>query len=89
MSAVADFAAKQNEFNDKLNVSLEGLKSDLQFLNDELVKLQNSQGQLSEEDQGLLDGLLARGEAMAAKFADLDALNPPVAPAEPEPAPVE
>ena len=80
MSAVSDFAAKQNAFNDRMDTAVAGLQGDIKALNDEIKKLQDSQGQLSAEDQASLDLLQERGLAISDKLDALDALTPPVPP---------
>lgn len=81
MSAISDFAAKQNAFNDRIDAAVTGLQSDIDALNAEILKLQNSPGTITPEDQASLDALQARGEAIAAKLEALDALTPPTPPA--------
>lgn len=81
MSAISDFAAKQNSFNDQMDVAIGDLNGDIQSLNDKISELQNSAGQISPEDQKLLDDLQVRGQSMSDKLAALDALTPPAVPA--------
>ncbi len=81
MSVISDFAAKQNAFNDQMDVSIAGLNDDIKSLNDKITQLQNSQGAITPEDQALLDAIEARGQTMSDKLAALDALTPPVVPA--------
>lgn len=94
MSAISDFAAKQNAFNARqaeaqqaVTEGLADLTGDIQTLNDKITELQNSPGQVTPEDQALLDGIVAQSEANAAKaeaLADaiktLAALTPPKPP---------
>ena len=80
MSAISDFAAKQNEFNDRLSTALDGISGDIQELNDLITKLQESSGSVTPEDQALLDAAQAKGEEVAAKAEALDALTPPKPP---------
>lgn len=94
MSAISDFAAKQKAFNerqakavDDAVASLAGLVGDVQTLNDKITELQNSQGGVTPEDQALIDDLqtqgeavAAKGEALAAALASLDAQTPPAVP---------
>lgn len=81
MSAISDFAAKQNAHNDAIDQSISGLQADIQALNDAIKKLQDSAGQITPEDQALLDAIDARGQTVADKLAALDALTPPAPPA--------
>lgn len=81
MSAISDFAAKQNAHNDKIDAAVAGLQGDIKFMQDQIAKLQASGGTLSAEDQATLDALDARGQAIADKLTALDAMTPPVPPA--------
>jgi len=80
MSIVSDFAAKQKEFNDRMDGSVDGLTQDIKTLNDMIVKLQSTQGQITPEDQALLDQIQAHSESMANKLGELDSLTPPPIP---------
>lgn len=80
MSAISDFAAKQAAFNDRMDVAITGLSNDVAELNAEILKLQNTPGTITPEDQALLDSLQARGEAITAKLEALDNLKAPVPP---------
>jgi hypothetical protein len=80
MSAISDFATKQNAFNDRLDSSIQGLTDDVQFMTDQIAKLQASAGTVTPEDQALLDGLEARIAAATTKLEALDALTPPKPP---------
>lgn len=81
MSAISDFAAKQNEFNDKIDTAVSGLTDDIKALSDLIKQLQESAGTITPEDQALLDGIQARTGAIADKLTALDSLNPPAPPA--------
>lgn len=95
MSAISEFASKQNQFNARLGAavdgavgSITGLTGDIQTLNDKITELQESGGQITPADQALLDelsamgeGLATKSEALAAALAALDNLTPPKPPA--------
>lgn len=81
MSAISDFAAKQNAFNDRMDTAVADLTGDVKSLNDTIAKLQSSPGTITDEDQASLDALQKRGEAIATKLEALDALTPPKPPA--------
>ncbi len=83
MGAIKDFADKMKLHNDAVDAAVDGISADIQALNDKITALQNSAGQVTPEDQALLDDLEARGAALATKIAALDALNPPPQPAVP------
>jgi hypothetical protein len=80
MSAISDFSVKQNAFNDRMDTAIEGIKGDVKTLNDKIEALQNSAGQITPEDQALLDAIEARGDAITSKLEALDALTPPTPP---------
>jgi len=80
MSAISEFAAKQNEFNDRVDAAVTGLTGDIQTLNDKITELQNSSGGITPEDQILLDDIEARSAVIATKLEALDALTPPKPP---------
>jgi len=83
MSVISDFAAKVNAYNDRQDAAVAGVSADVDALNAKILELQNTQGQITAEDQALLDAIQARGEAAASKLEALDALTPPVAPPTP------
>lgn len=80
MSAISDFAVKQEAFNDRVDTAITGVIGDIKALNDLVEKLQTTPGPISAEDQASLDALEVRGDAIAAKLEALDALTPPVVP---------
>lgn len=80
MSAISDFATKQNAFNDRLDAAIAGIQGDVDTLNAAILKLQNSAGAITPEDQATLDALQARGAGITAKLEALDALTPPTPP---------
>ncbi len=80
MSAISDFAAKQTAFQDRVDAAITGLSGDIDELKAEILKLQNSPGTITPEDQALLDGIQSRTEGVATKLEALDALTPPVPP---------
>ncbi len=83
MSAISDFASKVKAHQDAEDAAIAGLTQDVQTLNDKITALQNSQGQITPEDQALLDDITARGQTIADKLTALDALTPPPAPPNP------
>ncbi len=80
MSAISDFADKMKVHNDHVDVAITGLQGDVKNLSDQIAALQASAGQITPEDQLLLDGIEARTAAIHDKLDALDALTPPVAP---------
>lgn len=102
MSVISDYAAKQTEYNrrqaaaiDSIVASNAGLAADIKALNDKITELQNSSGEVTPEDQALIDDMEAKGaaaadraEATAKALAALDEQTPPTVPT-PEPVPVD
>lgn len=82
-SPIAEFAAKQTAHNDRIDAAVEDLQGDIKTLNDKITELQNTPGPITPEDQALLDGLEARGKAIADKVDALAALTPPNVPPAP------
>lgn len=80
MSKIGDFAALVNSHNDKIDAAVAGLTQDVQTLNDKITELQNSPGEITAEDQALLDGIQSRSQGIVTKLEALDALTPPPAP---------
>lgn len=80
MSAISEFAAKQQAHNDKLDAGIDGVAGDIQVLKDLIAQLQNSAGQITPEDQATLDALEKKSGETADKVAALDELTPPPPP---------
>lgn len=79
--AIGAYVAAQNATNDLIDAAIEGLTGDVKFLNDTITQLQNSPGQITPADQGLLDSLQSRAQTIQGKLAALDAITPPAPPA--------
>jgi predicted nucleic acid-binding Zn-ribbon protein len=80
MSAISDFADKQNEFNTRIDNAITDLQGDVKNLTDQITALQNSAGTITPADQALLDGIQKRTSTIADKLDALDALTPPAVP---------
>ncbi len=78
---IAAFVAQVTAFQDAQDKSIDGLVADVDELNAEITKLQNTPPVLDPADQALLDGITTRGQAIAAKLDALDQKTPPAAPA--------
>lgn len=83
MSAISDFADKMAIHNNKVDAAVDGLTADVASLKQMITDLQNSQGQISADDQAKLDAIEAKAGAVADRVAALDELTPPPAPATP------
>lgn len=86
MSAISEFATKQAAFNTQIDAAVTDIATEISNLNTQIAALQNSSGEISPEDQALLDGLETSGQALAAKVQALDTLTPPAVPVAPAPA---
>lgn len=76
MSAISDFAARQNTHNDRIDAAVTAITADIAELNAQIQELQNNPGPISAADQELLNALEARGTAVAEKLDALNALTP-------------
>lgn len=83
MSAISEFAARQSAFNDRLDTAVAGVSADVAALNAKIEELQNTPGEITPEDQALLDDIEARSDAITTKLEALDALTPPAVPVTP------
>lgn len=73
MSAISDFSAKVNVAFDEISTAVDGIVLDVQFLKDQIAALQNSTGEISAEDQALLDSIDAKATLLSTKLKALDA----------------
>lgn len=94
MSAISEYAGKVDEHLEKIgtgiddiNTGIGGIDIDLQELKKLIEQLQNTPGQITPEDQALLDAIQAKAASLAEKSATtaaivkaLDDLTPPPAP---------
>lgn len=80
MSAISEFATKQQAFNARMDASIAGLSADVESLAEQIRKLQETAGQITPEDQALLDDIEKRTDAITTKLEALDALMPPTPP---------
>src|SRR5258706_9647949 len=80
MSAISDFSAAQAAFQDRQDKAITNLQADVENLEAQIKKLQDSTGQITPEDQKLLDDIQTRSSAISDKLDALDALTPPVVP---------
>lgn len=82
MSAISDYAAKQETHNADISARLDAIQTLITTLNAQITTLQNSPGPISSEDQATLDALEASGTSLQAKADAVVALpTPPVPPA--------
>lgn len=80
MSAISQFAARQEAFNTRVDTAVTGIQADVKALTDKITELQNTAGTITPEDQALLDAIETRAAAITEKLEALDALTPPVPP---------
>lgn len=80
MTAIADFSTAVSAFFDRQDTAIADLQGDIKFLSDKITELQNSAGQITPEDQALLDAIQTRVSTAADKLDALDALTPPALP---------
>lgn len=85
------FDTNMRQYFSDLENAIRGLGGDIQGLNAKIAQLQNTQGAINQEDQGILDSIQVLAQDASAKFKALDELTPPAAttpPAEPPIPPV-
>ena len=80
MSAISEFVAKQNAFNDRLDASIAGIIADVDGLKKLIEELQSNPGPITPADQALLDQLQERVAGIAGRLEALDAQTPPPVP---------
>lgn len=81
MSAISDFAAKQQAFNADVSADLDAIQTSITNLNALIATLQNSAGAITPEDQATLDELQTEGTALQTKADALAGKTPPTPPA--------
>jgi ABC-type transporter Mla subunit MlaD len=74
-SKIQEFAAKQTEFNSRLETAIEGVTADVTELKETIEQLQSTSGEINAEDQALLDSLSEKAEAAVTKLEALDKLT--------------
>lgn len=79
---VAAFVAAQQAFNAREAKAVDDILAEVKALNDKITALQNSTGEVTPEDQALLDQATAQSQAIVDKLEALDAAQttPPPAP---------
>lgn len=82
MSKISEFADKMATHNNAMDEAVSGLQSDVQTLNAKITELQNTAGEITAEDQALLDQIESRAGNIATKLEALNALTPPTPPTE-------
>jgi hypothetical protein len=80
MSAISDFAVKQQAHNDKVSTDLDAIGAKIADLNTLVATLQNSPGAITAEDQATLDKIEAAGADLATKADALAGVVPPTPP---------
>lgn len=76
MSKVSTAVEKQNAHLDAIDKAVEGIAADVRWLKELIESIQNGPGDLSAQDQALLDQLEERTGTLQQKVEALDALTP-------------
>lgn len=79
-SPIQEYFTKATAFRAREDAAIEGITADVTGQAALILKLQNSPGTLSPEDQASLDQLQASNEATTTKLEALDAMTAPVPP---------
>lgn len=75
MSVISDFAARVADKFASIDSSVSGINSDIVWLKTKIDQLQNSTGEISAEDQALLNAIEARIGGLATKVEELNAVT--------------
>jgi hypothetical protein len=65
-----------------MEIHLDGLKGDINSLNEKIFELQSSSSELSDKDKEVLETLSLYAKGVVDRIRDLDALTPPAIPVE-------
>ena len=82
MSTIQDFAKKQNEYNEQMELHLNGLKGDIGLLNEKIFELQSLPMDISDKDKEVLETLSIYARGVVDRLRKLDELTPPFIPVE-------
>jgi len=81
--ALQAYADKRNAYDAAIAADIDDMVTKAAALNDTIAQLQASQGQVTAEDQALIDSLEAQGKALADKADAADGKTPPPPPPAP------
>lgn len=76
MSAITDFAAKEQVDIDALNAKLDSLATGVTGLDDAIKQLQSTVTGLTPEEQAALDAVVTQSDALVAKANAIDTTVP-------------
>lgn len=76
MSAITDWAAKEQADLTAISSTLDSITAGIQALDAKIVALQSSPGTLSASDQAALDDIEASSSALVAKAAAISTAEP-------------
>lgn len=72
MSKISEFETRQKERHTAMEVAVEGIATDIAELVAKIAELQNSPGEVTPEDQVLLDALEAASVALLARVQGIN-----------------
>ena len=72
MGSIQDFGNRVNTAFDQIHAAVTGIADDIDWLKQEIIRLQNTPGPISPEDQAILDALEARVGGMVTRIDALD-----------------
>ncbi len=73
MSVISEFAARQNEKFNLIATAVDGVTADIVLLKKKIEQLQNTPGEITAEDQALLNSIENLTNGVATKLSALDA----------------
>lgn len=77
MATISEYIAKQDEYNAQMDKTLGNLRKDIEKLNGTIQKLQTTNGEITAEDQSLLDKAQANTEKLLKAMGELDQMTAP------------
>lgn len=80
MSKISEFSTRFKAFQERQDKAVDGLVADVGGLKKKIEELQNTAGEITPEDQALLDEIEAKAGAVADALDALDAETAPVPP---------
>ncbi len=76
MSAITDFATKEQSDLDALNAKLDAIASGVTGLDEAIKQLQSTVTGLTPEEQAALDSVVSQSDALVAKASAIDTTVP-------------
>jgi peptidoglycan hydrolase CwlO-like protein len=82
MSAISEFAERVAAHQSATEAAIQGVADDVNALKDLITELQESAGEITPEDQALLDEVELKAAELAEKVSAVNEMTPPEPPVE-------